>query len=160
VPPHIVIFNPDQWRGDMVGHLGNPAAHTPTLDALASSEATSFRHAFCQNPVCVPSRCGGVALPTRRLRRWAGERLMQHRAFAVTRVRQPHGVRDGRGNVHDPGGALHPVTAAIVGAGHHQEALQRTVAALGDRELPASAVCVKITSPTRSPHRPTGPPTV
>ncbi len=56
-PPHIVIFNPDQWRGDVVGHLGNPAAHTPTLDALAASEATSFRHAFCQNPVCVPSRC-------------------------------------------------------------------------------------------------------
>ena len=44
--PHLVIFNPDQWRGDVVGHLNNPAAYTPTLDALAASEATSFRHAF------------------------------------------------------------------------------------------------------------------
>jgi arylsulfatase A-like enzyme len=55
--PHIVIFNPDQWRGDVVGHLGNPAAITPNLDRLAGSEAVSFRNAFCQNPVCTPSRC-------------------------------------------------------------------------------------------------------
>lgn len=23
--PNLVIFNPDQWRGDVLGHLGNPA---------------------------------------------------------------------------------------------------------------------------------------
>ena len=23
---HRVIFNPDQWRGDVLGHAGNPAA--------------------------------------------------------------------------------------------------------------------------------------
>jgi hypothetical protein len=22
--PHVVIFNPDQWRGDVLGHVGNP----------------------------------------------------------------------------------------------------------------------------------------
>jgi arylsulfatase A-like enzyme len=55
--PHIVLFNPDQWRGDVLGHLGNPAAVTPNLDRLAAEEAVSFRHAFCQNPVCTPSRC-------------------------------------------------------------------------------------------------------
>lgn len=55
--PHIVIFNPDQWRGDVLGHLGNPAAVTPCLDRLAATDAVSFRHAFCQNPVCTPSRC-------------------------------------------------------------------------------------------------------
>jgi len=26
--PHILIFNPDQWRGDAVGHMGNLAAVT------------------------------------------------------------------------------------------------------------------------------------
>ncbi|MBN2452080.1 MAG: sulfatase-like hydrolase/transferase [Lentisphaeria bacterium] len=56
-PPHIVIFNPDQWRGDVMGHLGDPAALTPTLDALVEREAVSFRVAACQNPVCTPSRC-------------------------------------------------------------------------------------------------------
>ncbi len=32
--PNIIIFNPDQWRGDVLGHMGNPAALTPVLDAL------------------------------------------------------------------------------------------------------------------------------
>ena len=55
--PHIILFNPDQWRGDVLGHMGNPAAVTPNLDAFAQTDAVSFRHAYCQNPVCVPSRC-------------------------------------------------------------------------------------------------------
>lgn len=55
--PHVLIFNPDQWRGDVLGHLGNPAAVTPTLDRWVQTEAVSFSNAFCQNPVCTPSRC-------------------------------------------------------------------------------------------------------
>ncbi|MEM6429352.1 MAG: sulfatase-like hydrolase/transferase, partial [Deinococcota bacterium] len=55
--PHIVIFNPDQWRGDVLGHLGNEAAVTPTLDTWIQEDAVSFSNAFCQNPVCTPSRC-------------------------------------------------------------------------------------------------------
>jgi arylsulfatase A-like enzyme len=55
--PNIIIFNPDQWRSDVMGHLGNPAANTPNLDKFALQEAVSFRNAFCQNPVCTPSRC-------------------------------------------------------------------------------------------------------
>ncbi len=55
--PNIVIFNPDQWRGDVMAHLGHPAAVTPNLDAIVRSDAVSFRHAYCQNPVCTPSRC-------------------------------------------------------------------------------------------------------
>ena len=55
--PHIIIFNPDQWRGDVLGHMGNPAAITPVLDRLVETEAVSFRNAFCQNTVCTPSRC-------------------------------------------------------------------------------------------------------
>lgn len=55
--PHIIIFNPDEMRVDTMGHMGNPAAQTPFLDAFAKTEAVSFRHAACQNPVCVPSRC-------------------------------------------------------------------------------------------------------
>ena len=55
--PPIIIFNPDQWRGDVLGHVGNPAAVTPNLDRLARTDGVSFRNAFCQNPVCTPSRC-------------------------------------------------------------------------------------------------------
>ena len=56
-PPHIVIFNPDQWRGDALGHLGHPAVQTPNLDRLVATDAVSFRHAFAQATVCTPSRC-------------------------------------------------------------------------------------------------------
>ncbi|MHA2283175.1 MAG: sulfatase-like hydrolase/transferase [Promethearchaeota archaeon] len=55
--PHIIIFNVDQWRGDVLGHVGNPAAITPNLDKIVQEDAVSFRNAFCQNPVCTPSRC-------------------------------------------------------------------------------------------------------
>ena len=54
---HIIIFNPDEMRWDTMRHMGNPAAVTPFLDRMAREEAVSFSRAFCQNPVCVPSRC-------------------------------------------------------------------------------------------------------
>lgn len=56
--PNVVIFNPDEMRWDALYHMGaNPAAITPNLDEFASKEAVSFSNAYCQNPVCVPSRC-------------------------------------------------------------------------------------------------------
>lgn len=55
--PHIVIFNPDQWRGDVLGHVGNPAAVTPHVDALVARDGVSFAQTFCQNTVSTPSRC-------------------------------------------------------------------------------------------------------
>jgi arylsulfatase A-like enzyme len=55
--PNLILFNPDQWRGDVLGHLGNPAAVTPNLDRLVATDAVSFSNTFCQNPVCMPSRC-------------------------------------------------------------------------------------------------------
>ena len=55
--PNIIIFNPDEMRTDTMSHMGNPAAVTPFLDEFQSTEAVSFRNAYCQNPVCVPSRC-------------------------------------------------------------------------------------------------------
>lgn len=54
--PDIIVINPDQMRSDSLHHLGNAASYTPNLDALAQ-EGVSFSNAFCQNPVCVPSRC-------------------------------------------------------------------------------------------------------
>lgn len=55
--PHLVIFNADQWRGDVMGHLGHPAAVTPNLDRLVETDAVSFARTHTQNPVCTPSRC-------------------------------------------------------------------------------------------------------
>ncbi|MDP6359762.1 MAG: sulfatase-like hydrolase/transferase, partial [Planctomycetota bacterium] len=55
--PNIVIFNPDSYRGDVLGHLGNLGACTPNIDALMAGGAVSYANAFAQNPVCTPSRC-------------------------------------------------------------------------------------------------------
>lgn len=72
--PNIVIINPDQMRADSMAHLGNPAAVTPCLDRLAQ-DGISFAGAFCQNPVCTPSRCSFMS-------GWyphvAGHRTMNH----------------------------------------------------------------------------------
>ena len=54
--PNILIINPDQMRSDALHHLGNEAAYTPNIDALIN-DGVSYENAFCQNPVCVPSRC-------------------------------------------------------------------------------------------------------
>ncbi|HBE00959.1 MAG: arylsulfatase [Spirochaetes bacterium GWF1_41_5] len=54
--PHIIIFNPDEMRADGMRHLGNQAAVTPNLDKLTAEDGVSFKDAFCQNPVCTPSR--------------------------------------------------------------------------------------------------------
>lgn len=54
--PNILYFVADQMRADAQHYLGNEAAYTPHLDAL-SLESVAFENAYCQNPVCVPSRC-------------------------------------------------------------------------------------------------------
>ena len=48
--PNIVIFNPDQWRGDVLGHVGNAAAVTPVIDRMVVEDGVSFSRAFCQKP--------------------------------------------------------------------------------------------------------------
>lgn len=54
--PNIVFFLADQMRCDSMAHMGNTAAKTPNLDSLLE-DGVSFCHAYCQNPVSVPSRC-------------------------------------------------------------------------------------------------------
>ncbi len=53
--PNILWFCTDQQRFDTVQALGNPHIRTPNLDRLAT-EGVAFTHAFCQSPICTPSR--------------------------------------------------------------------------------------------------------
>ena len=57
VKPNVIIFNPDEMRADVMGHLGNNAKVTPNIDYFVKNDAVSFAQAYCQNPVCAPSRC-------------------------------------------------------------------------------------------------------
>jgi arylsulfatase A-like enzyme len=53
--PNILWICTDQQRFDTLGCYGNTLVNTPTLDRLAS-QGMRFSQAFCQNPVCTPSR--------------------------------------------------------------------------------------------------------
>ncbi|MGH2370703.1 MAG: sulfatase-like hydrolase/transferase, partial [Chloroflexota bacterium] len=64
-PPNILWYCSDQQRFDTIGALGtfgphpgatpNPHVHTPNLDRLVR-EGVAFTHAYCQAPICTPSR--------------------------------------------------------------------------------------------------------
>ena len=53
--PNILWYCSDQQRFDTIGALNNAHINTPRLDAFMK-EAVTFTHAFCQNPICTPSR--------------------------------------------------------------------------------------------------------
>lgn len=53
--PNILWYCTDQQRFDTVGALGNPHVRTPTVDQLVA-DGTAFTHAYCQSPICTPSR--------------------------------------------------------------------------------------------------------
>jgi len=55
-PRNVLLLMTDQHRADTMSLLGDQHALTPTLDTLATSGGMSFDRAYCQDPVCVPSR--------------------------------------------------------------------------------------------------------
>ncbi len=54
-PKNVLIIMSDQHRHEALGIRGDTIAKTPNLDALARS-GVLFDHAYCTDPVCVPSR--------------------------------------------------------------------------------------------------------
>ena len=53
--PNILWICTDQQRYDTLGALGNPHVDTPNLDQLIA-EGFALTHAYCQSPICTPSR--------------------------------------------------------------------------------------------------------
>jgi len=53
--PNILWYCTDQQRFDTIRALGNKHINTPRLDAFLN-EGTTFTHAYCQSPICTPSR--------------------------------------------------------------------------------------------------------
>lgn len=52
---NFLVFIVDQMQSYALGCNGNPDVRTPHIDALASQGA-NFPRAYCNNPVCMPSR--------------------------------------------------------------------------------------------------------
>jgi len=53
--PNILWICTDQQRFDTIHSLGNPLINTPNIDVLVSN-GVAFTQAYCQSPVCTPSR--------------------------------------------------------------------------------------------------------
>ena len=53
--PNILWICTDQQRADTIHALGNPHIRTPHIDAMVAN-GTAFTQAYCQSPVCTPSR--------------------------------------------------------------------------------------------------------
>ena len=53
--PNILWYCTDQQRFDTISALGNSFVRTPTIDSLVN-EGVAFTHAYCQSPICTPSR--------------------------------------------------------------------------------------------------------
>ncbi len=53
--PNILFILTDQHNAQVLGNAGNALIRTPNLDRLAR-EGVNFDQAYCQNPLCVPSR--------------------------------------------------------------------------------------------------------
>ena len=55
MPPNILFIMSDQHTPSVLGCSGNEQAITPNMDELAANGVV-FDNAYCNNPVCVPSR--------------------------------------------------------------------------------------------------------
>ena len=55
MPPNILWYCADAQRYDTIHALRNAHIRTPTLDGLVA-RGTAFTRAYCQNPICTPSR--------------------------------------------------------------------------------------------------------
>ncbi|MGY8822904.1 MAG: sulfatase family protein [Candidatus Latescibacterota bacterium] len=53
--PNILWICTDQQRYDTIGALGNEHVSTPHIDSLVAA-GTTFTRAYCQSPICTPSR--------------------------------------------------------------------------------------------------------
>ena len=54
-PKNLLVLMSDEHNPRMLGAAGHLLVQTPNLDALASA-GTSFTSAYCNSPICVPSR--------------------------------------------------------------------------------------------------------
>lgn len=98
--PNILWLFSDQHRADVIGAAGHPVVRTPHLDRLAA-EGTLFENAYCQGPLCMPSRA----------------------SLLTGRYVRDHGVVNNRTALTD---GLPTMVQAISDAGYHTATIGKT----------------------------------
>ena len=104
--PNVLVVMSDEQRWDSFGHAGNPAAHTPHLDALAE-QSTVFDGCYTPFPLCCPSRAS----------LWTGRMPRHHHVLGQLAGHQPRPAR-GRAGARLPGRRLpHDVLRQVARTG-------------------------------------------
>lgn len=83
--PNVLWYCTDQQRFDTIAALGNPYIHTPNLDRMVR-EGVSFENAYCQTPICTPSRATfltGRYPATHHVHRNGAERFPEHEVLVT-----------------------------------------------------------------------------
>ncbi len=99
--PNILLICTDQQRFDTVGALGNELVRTPHIDGLVEG-GVSFTNAFCQSPVCTPSRASFLTgrYPRTTRCRQNGQKIPGDERL-ISRILADHGYRCGlSGKLH------------------------------------------------------------
>ncbi len=62
--PNLLVIMSDEHAPMYSGPYGHPLVQTPHMDRLAE-EGITFTNAYCNSPLCMPSRMSFVKAPTR-----------------------------------------------------------------------------------------------
>ncbi|MYD98383.1 MAG: sulfatase-like hydrolase/transferase [Gammaproteobacteria bacterium] len=88
--PNIVLFFPDQHRGDAMACSGNPVVQTPNLDRLAG-EGVLFDWCCTSSPLCMPARASLITGQPVNVHGVWGNNLVEADRFGPSHVRS---IRD------------------------------------------------------------------
>ena len=145
MPLNILFIVSDQHNPRFTGYEGHPCIETPNLDALAA-RGVRFANAYCQNPICVPSRYSMLSglcsrdigvydnhhVPRSDLPSFA--RLLSEHGYRTCLIgkahftgpdqfwgyqERPYGDLVGLGHQPDPYRGAHPALEGVNGIGHH-----------------------------------------
>jgi choline-sulfatase len=91
-PNFLFIFS-DQHNAQVLGCAGNNVIRTPNLDHLAK-QGVRFEQAYCQNPLCVPSRASLLTgKHCRNIGIYTNTDILEPNSITIPRVLSSHGYR-------------------------------------------------------------------
>lgn len=104
--PNVLWLMSDQHNASCTGYAGNPNVKTPAIDSIAG-DGVEFTQAFCNNPICSPSRISFMTGQTCNHHRMMGNRHSmwpapqpRHAGLPVSALRLPD--RTGRKEPYGP----------------------------------------------------------
>jgi choline-sulfatase len=91
--PNVLFILTDQHNAQVLGCAGDTAVRTPNLDRLAQ-QGVRFEQAYCQNPLCVPSRASLLrGKYSRTIGIYTNTDMMEPNSITIPRVLSSQGYR-------------------------------------------------------------------